>query len=561
MLKQIYIRDFAIITELELDFSTGMTVLTGETGAGKSILIDALGLVLGDRADSDTVRHGAKRAEISASFSIEAMPHITTWLDKHALDEEGECILRRVISANKGSKGYINGRPTPLAIMKELGEMLVDIHGQHQHQSMLKPDIQRISLDDFAKHQQLATDTKNTHRQWKQTRDQLNALRQAARDRDARIELVRYHVDELEQLALGENELKQLEEEQKRLANGGKILTQCNNTLTALYEGEEQDALTVLNQNLSNLESLRDVDARIASVCDMLGEAAIQIQEGCNELRHYVDHLDLDPQRLASTEQRLSSIYDIARKHHIDAEHVPALLSELNDERHQLENADIQLEELQTQLTQLEQKYTEQATRLSKQRSKAAAKLSQSVTEIIHQLGMPHGHFQINLLTRNDTQPEPHPHGLETISFEVAANPGQPPKPLNKVASGGELSRISLAVQVLLSSNQQIPTLIFDEIDTGIGGGVAETVGRQLRTLGNSHQVMCVTHQAQVASLGHQHLHVSKKTDGATTQTQIQLLTPKQQQEEIARMLGGMEITQQTRAHAREMISKAEAID
>ena len=560
MLKQIYIRDFAIITELELDFSTGMTVLTGETGAGKSILIDALGLVLGDRADSDTVRHGAKRAEISALFDIETMPHITAWLDEHELDEEGECILRRVISANKGSKGYINGRPAPLQIMKELGEMLVDIHGQHQHQSMLKPDIQRISLDDFAKHQKLATHTKETYQHWKETRSQLDALRQAARDRDARIELLRYHVDELEQLALGENELKQLEEEHKRLANGSKILSQCTTTLAALYEGEEHDTLTVLNRNLSDLESLREVDPRIAAVCDLLSEAAIQIQEGCSELRHYVDNLDLDPQRLDSTEQRLSSIYDIARKHHIDAEQLPSLLDELSHELDQLKNADVQLEELQKQLAQLAQQYHGQATKLSKQRQTAATKLSKSVTEIIQQLGMPHGQFQISLLARDNEQPEPHPHGLENISFEVAANPGQPPKALNKVASGGELSRISLAVQVLLSSSQQIPTLIFDEVDTGIGGGVAETVGRQLRTLGKSHQVMCVTHQAQVASLGHQHLHVSKKTDGTSTQTKIQLLTPEQQQEEIARMLGGMEITQQTRAHAQEMISKAEAI-
>jgi len=560
VLKQIYIRDFAIITELELDFSTGMTVLTGETGAGKSILIDALGLVLGDRADSDTVRHGAKRAEISALFDIETMPHITAWLDEHELDEEGECILRRVISANKGSKGYINGRPAPLQIMKELGEMLVDIHGQHQHQSMLKPDIQRISLDDFAKHQKLATHTKETYQHWKETRSQLDALRQAARDRDARIELLRYHVDELEQLALGENELKQLEEEHKRLANGSNILSQCTTTLAALYEGEEHDTLTVLNRNLSDLESLREVDPRIAAVCDLLSEAAIQIQEGCNELRHYVDNLDLDPQRLDSTEQRLSSIYDIARKHHIDAEQLPSLLDELSHELDQLKNADVQLEELQKQLAQLAQQYHGQATKLSKQRQTAATKLSKSVTEIIQQLGMPHGQFQINLQARDNKQPEPHPHGLENISFEVAANPGQPPKALNKVASGGELSRISLAVQVLLSSSQQIPTLIFDEVDTGIGGGVAETVGRQLRTLGKSHQVMCVTHQAQVASLGHQHLHVSKKTDGTSTQTKIQLLTPEQQQEEIARMLGGMEITQQTRAHAQEMISKAEAI-
>ncbi len=558
MLNQIHIRDFAIIDKLELDLRAGMTVLTGETGAGKSILVDALGLVLGDRADSDTVRHNAKRAEISASFAVDTMPHILEWLEEHDLDEDGECILRRVISASRGSKGYINGRPVPLQIMKELGEMLVDIHGQHQHQSLLKADVQRISLDDFAGHQPLASEVATLHKSWKSTRNKLDNLRQAARDRDARIELLHYHIDELDALALEENELKTLEEEHKRLANGGTILEQCNNALAALYEGEEQDALSTLTRQLSQLETLRETDPRIATVCDLLSEAAVQIEEGCSELRHYVDKLDLDPQRLQWVEQRLSAIYDIARKHHVDAHQLAPLYDTFNDELAELENADHQLDELQKEVMQLEQRYEVQAAKLSKQRQKAAAKLAKSVTEIIHQLGMPNGLFQIALNVRDEQ--EPHPHGHETIVFEVAANPGQPAKPLSKVASGGELSRISLAIQVLLSSSQHIPTLIFDEVDTGIGGGVAETVGRQLRTLGQRHQVLCVTHLPQVAALGHQHLYVSKNTDGSSTSTQIQQLQKKQRQEEIARMLGGMEITPQTRAHAQEMIDRAAAL-
>ncbi len=559
MLNQIYIRDFAIIDTLALDLNCGMTVLTGETGAGKSILIDALGLVLGDRADSDTVRHGAKRAEISASFDIAAMAHIKKWLDAHDLDEDEECILRRVISANGGSKGYINGRPTPLQRMKELGEMLVDIHGQHQHQSILKAEVQRIALDDFAGHQKLANQVKALYQAWKDNRDKYQALQQAARDRDARLELLHYHVDEWAQLALAEGEHQQLEDEHKRLANAGKILAQCNTTLTALDNEAENDVLSTLNHNLSALEGLRNIDPRIAAVCDLLSEASIQIQEGCGELRHYIDQLNLNPERLQWVEQRLSSLYDIARKHHIDAEQLPQHFDELSAELDKLKSVDNQLDALQKTGFELEQQYQTQANKLSKQRKKTATILAAAVTEIVHQLGMPHGQFQINLTRRENVQP--HPHGLETISFEVAANPGQPAKALNKVASGGELSRISLAIQVLLSSNQHIPTLIFDEVDSGIGGGVAETVGRQLRRLGHSHQVLCVTHLAQVAALGHQHLYVSKKTDGSTTQTHIQPLSNEQRLGEIARMLGGVEITQQTRAHAQEMIKQAKGLD
>ena len=558
MLNQIHIRDFAIIDKLELELKGGMTVLTGETGAGKSILVDALGLVLGDRADSNTVRFGAKRAEISASFNIETMPHITTWLTEHDLDdEEGECILRRVISAGRGSKGYINGRPVPLQAMKELGEMMVDIHGQHQHQSLLKADAQRLALDDYGEHQTLADEVKAIHSAWKETRTNLEQLRLAARDRDARIELLRYHIDELEALALKEGEPNALEEEHKRLANGDAIISQCNAALIALTASDEQDALTILNRHLAQLETLRTTDTRLASICDMLSEAAVQIEEGCSELQQFVDQLDLDPARLQWLEQRLSAIYDIARKHHIDANQLTQLYDAFNNELASLESADNQLDELQKELTQLEQRYELTATKLSKKRHKIATKLAKVVTDTLHQLGMPHGLFQISLNMRNEQSP--HPHGRETVVFEVAANPGQPAKALNKVASGGELSRISLAIQVLLSSSQQIPTLIFDEVDAGIGGGVAETVGRLLRTLGRGHQVLCVTHLPQVAALGHQHLYVSKKSDGSQTHTRIRPLSQQTRREEIARMLGGMEITPQTRAHAQEMIDRAAA--
>ncbi|MFC1749500.1 DNA repair protein RecN [Pseudomonadota bacterium] len=558
MLNQIYIRNFAIIEELELDFQSGMTVLTGETGAGKSIIVDALGLVLGDRAGSDVVRHGEKRAEVSAAFDITQLKTVEAWLKKNDLDDEIDCTLRRVVSAEGRSKAYINGRPAALQLMKELGEMLVDIHGQHQHQSLLKQDIQRQMLDDYASNQKLTTETRTLQQHWKAATDKLEQLRTNARDRDARIDLVRYHLQELESLEPKEDEFKKLEEEQKRLANGGSILERCNNALQALYENDQSSAQSLIDKSASDLDSLKDIDPQLANVCNLLNEASIQIQEASNELRHYVDHLELDPERLNWVEQRLTSLHDHARKHHIEPEGLLELQATFKEELHSLENADVELDTLQKQVEEFSAEYIKTAEKLSKKRQKYSKELSKKVTAIIRELGMPAGEFQITLHSRDKNTL--HQHGLETISYEVASNPGQPAKALNKVASGGELSRISLAIQTLLSDSQQIPTLIFDEVDTGIGGAVAETVGRQLRRLGNSHQVMCVTHLPQVAALGHQHLQVSKAIKDKSTRTQIEELSEKQRQEEIARMLGGMEITPQTRSHAQEMIDRAEAI-
>ena len=556
MLNQIYIRNFAIIEQLELDLRSGMSVMTGETGAGKSILVDALGLVLGDRADSEVVRHGADRAEICAYFDTEKLTTVQAWLKDHDLDSTDECVLRRIISSEGRSRGYINGSPAPLQLMKELGEMLVDIHGQHQHQSLLKADVQRHLLDDYAGNKQLVTQVQAIFQDWKNTSQQLETLRQNAREKDARLELLRFHTRELEALALGDNELQQLDEEQRRLANGGNLLQQCSAALEGLYENDNGNALSLVNQHLAELETLRQYEPQLASICDMLVDASIQIQEGCNELRHYIDRVELDPARLAQVEQRLTSVHDMARKHHAKPEALPELLNSFTNELQQLENVDIELETLERKIEQLTQQFTDTAIRLSQKRSKTASKLAKQVTGIIQQLGMPAGKFNISLTARETTTP--HRHGLENISFEVAANPGQPAKPLAKVASGGELSRISLAIEVLLCNSQQIPTLIFDEVDTGIGGAVAETVGRQLRNLGESHQVLCVTHLPQVAALGHQHFQVSKQTNKKSTQTNIIELSDSARQDEIARMLGGVEITSQTRAHAEEMINRAE---
>lgn len=558
MLNQIHIRNFAIIDTLELDIDAGMTVMTGETGAGKSILVDALGLVLGDRADSDAVRHGAERAEICAYFDTRKLDSAQRWLKDHDLDNEEECVLRRIISAEGRSRGYINGSPVPLQQMKELGEMLVDIHGQHQHQSLLKADVQRQSLDDYAGNKKLALELADICRQWQDNKQKLETLRQNAREKDARLELLRFHTQELEALALGDGELDALDKEHRRLANGGQLMEQCSTALQAIFEAEEGNALTLLNQQLQALEALRQVDGQLANICDTFAEASIQIQEGCNDLRHYIDRLELDPERLNWIDSRLATIHDLARKHHCDPQQLPELLEQFSNELAQLENVDIELDALEHQLASLEKEYTELAKKLSQKRSKAATKLSKEVSAIIQELGMPAGKFCVELNPRESQTP--HRHGQESICFAVSANPGQPTKALTKVASGGELSRISLAIQTLLSNSQKIPTLIFDEVDTGIGGAVAETVGRQLRQLGKNHQVLCVTHLPQVASLGHQHLLVSKKISKNQTETGIQQLSGVAHQEEIARMLGGATITEQSRAHAQEMIDRTETL-
>ncbi|MFZ5593154.1 MAG: DNA repair protein RecN [Pseudomonadota bacterium] len=556
MLTHITIRDFAIVDHLELDLNTGMTVLTGETGAGKSILVDALGLVLGNRADSGVVRHGCERAEIGAAFDAEGMEDVRRWLAEHELDAGGECLLRRSVTAEGRSRGYINGRPVPLQLLQELGEKLVDIHGQHEHQSLLKSDIQLRLLDDYAGHGEHVSGVEKTWRQWKKLSAELEELRRAAHDRDARLELLRYQAGELEALELGEGELTLLDEEHARLANAGRLIHTVETALHNLYESDEGAALTVLDRTLGELEQLRAIDSRLAAACELLNNALIQIGEGANELRHYRESLDLDPERLQWVEQRLDAIHQLARKHRIPPAELPALLARSSEELAAIERSDERLADLQKELETLARRYREQARELGASRARAAHELSERVTAAMRPLGLPHAHFEITLHPLDEERFSPT--GMERAEFLVNTNPGQPLKPLNKVASGGELSRISLAIQVITARSQHIPTLIFDEVDTGIGGGVAESVGRQLRTLGESHQVLCVTHLPQVAALGHHHLHVSKQTKQNSTATRIQVLTKDTRQEEIARMLGGVEITDQTRAHAKEMIARAQ---
>lgn len=554
MLSHLHIRNFALVDSLELDLQHGMTVLSGETGAGKSILLDALGLTLGDRADSTVVRHGADRAEISASFHIKGMNEVAAWLQERELDMEDECLLRRTVNAEGGSKAYINGQPVPLQSLRELGEQLVDIHGQHAHQSLLKREMQRQLLDVYAGHLPLVQQVQQIWRQWQHLQQEYQQLSKQAHERETRMDLLRFQCQELAGLQLLEDELIALEEEHAVLANASRLLEASQQAVDLLYEADEHNISTLLQRCLHSLRELKDIDHRLQSSCDMLDNAAIQIDEAAGELRHYVDALELDPRRLEWVEQRLAAIHNLARKHRIEAAALPTLLQQLQQELDTLEQADSRLAGMEKSIAQVLSTYQQVATQLSNSRQQAATRLTKAVSTEIHRLGMASGRFEVQLRAHEQG---PSPYGNEHVELLVSANPGQPLRPLNKVASGGELSRISLAIQIASANQDGIPTLIFDEVDVGVGGGVAEMVGKLLRQLGEHRQVLCVTHQPQVAAQGHQHWRISKQTDGEITVSSVQVLAEAERVEEIARMSGGVKITEQTLEHARELLRGA----
>jgi len=556
MLTHIHIWNFAIVEKLDLELEAGMTVLTGETGAGKSILLDALGLALGDRADSSVIRHGAEKAEISVTFDTRKATAAEAWLKEHELESAEECIIRRTISANGPSRAFINGKPCPITLLRELGEMLVDLHGQHEHHALLKREVQQQLLDDYADHPALLTAVARAFQQWRSLNKDMQELEKARSERASRLELLRYQVSELEALNLSEGEADELDTEHRRLANARQILESSDRALSRLEENEQASVNALLSQSLSELQSLATMDSDLQSTAELLDNASIQVNEAISELRHYRDNLALDPQRLAEIEERLASITDLSRKHQISPKELPVHFTRLQEELNKLEQADIRAGRLQDDIKQASAEYRSRARKLSQSRQKAAKKLSVQISERMQQLGMEGGRFEITLTGReeNDFSKQ----GMELAEFVVSANPGQPLRPLSKVASGGELSRISLAIQVISADVSLTPTLIFDEVDVGIGGRVAEIVGRQLRELGNHQQVICVTHLPQVAALGQHHLQVCKQADTGSTSSEIQTLSSSQRVDEIARMLGGLRITEQTLNHAREMIEEAQ---
>lgn len=556
MLTQLTVSNYAIAERVELQFGKGMTALTGETGAGKSIVLDALGLAMGDRADAGAVRHGAKRADITATFDVSGIAEARQWLEEHELDDDNECILRRVINKDGRSRAFINGQPCPLTHLKDLGSTLMDIHSQHQHQSLLRKETHRKLLDEFAGVDTLAEQTREAWKAWHKTHQRLTERRQNADEAEARLQLLRYQVEELDRLALEEGEQEQLEKEQEQLSHADAVL-HGSHQATLLCTEDENSAADLLRQALHQLEQLPVEVPALAETIQMLNEAQIQVSEAGDNLRRFVEDYDADPTRLAEVEERLSAIYQMARKHRIGPESLSELHQTLSTELASLDDGEGSVEKLEAELESQLARFNELATRLSEARQQAASNLDQRIAEELAQLSMPAVRF-VTHLSRNRGD-EPAPHGLEDVEFLVSANPGQPARPLAKVASGGELSRISLAIQVVVAQTSTTPTLVFDEVDVGIGGGTAEVVGRLLRSLGNNGQVLCVTHLAQVAAQCHQHLFVSKFTEADATYSKIESLDDNGRVSEVARMLGGVDMTEHTIAHAHEMFTKGQA--
>ncbi len=555
MLTSVSVRNFAIIDQVSLELGAGMTVLTGETGAGKSILVDALGLVLGDRADAAAVRHGAERAEITATFDLADLPEAAAWLGENELDADDECVLRRVVGAEGRSRAWINGAPATLQTLRELGEMLVDIHGQHEHQSLGRAAVQRGLLDARLPDADLATAVRDAWQRWRDAREERDRLRGAARDREQRLDLLRYQFRELEAFAPEAGEAARLETEYSQLANSGRLAEGAGGALELVYEGESGSAQGAVSRAADMLEALLRLDPRLEGPQRLLAEAEIQLSEAAAELRSYLGDLEMDPARLDVVQERLEGLKSLAHKHQVDPDELPARRSALEQEIEELEQAEVRLGRADAQVAAAEKSYRQAAGVLSKARSAAAGKFSEQVTALMQQLGMPGGRFLVAV--EHDPDGACQPQGLDEIEFRVTANPGQPPAPVARVASGGELSRISLAIQVAAKTARPIPVMVFDEVDSGVGGGVAEIVGRRLAELGARAQVLCVTHLPQVASQAQHHLRVAKLTDGETTRTTLKPLTEAEKVEELARMLGGVEITGTTRAHAREMRKRA----
>ncbi|MCC2680984.1 MAG: replication and repair protein RecN [Nitrosospira multiformis] len=561
MLKFLGIRDFVIVDRIDLEFSPGFTVLTGETGAGKSILIDALSLVLGERSDASAVRNGCERAEISAEFEVADLPDVIAWLHENGFEnpeEEGVCLLRRLVDAGGRSRSFINGNSATLQQLRAIGENLVDIQGQHVHQSMLRSEVQRELLDSYAGSKPLARQVAEAYRRWQTARQQREAWEQNAAAFARELEELEWQVNELSTLNFSNDEWESLQAEHSRLSNAASLLATAQAGLEALSEGEFA-VLSQINSVISRLHQMVDYDQTLKAVLDLLEPGQIQLQEAVYELGRYQQRLELDPQRLSEVEERLAEIHTAARKYRVTPEELPELLKGFT-ERLQALGHKGDGESLAREEAVASSEYSELAKKLTIERSTAASTLSQQVTAAMQTLAMAGGEFSAALLPLEQGTL----HGLEQIEFQVAAHKTLPLRPLAKVASGGELSRIGLAISVITAKLGTVPTLIFDEVDVGIGGRVAEIVGTLLKRLGRERQVLCITHLAQVASAGDNQWRVSKSADSASggkVTSRIVALDRQERVEEIARMLGGTKITDTTRSHAAEMLLSAGEAD
>ncbi len=553
MLTALTVRDLAVVKSLDLEFFPGFTVLTGETGAGKSILLTALGLALGERAVPDIVRNGAKKAEIILEFDLSGASEVRQWLQDNDLDGGETCLIRRTVAVQGRSRAFLNDRPVSLQTLQDLARQLVEIHGQHAHLQLLQPGAQRRLLDNHAQAENLVTQVSHCHQQWREACQALEQLRQSTTDQALREEFLRFQIQEMEEAGIETVEYDSLVEDHTRLANLDKILTSAQAQLHRLHDAEASVESQVAIA-ARDIETLAELAPEFTEVSDLLRQAQVQLEEAGHSLRRLLDNLESDPAEMARLESQLSTLHDLARKHHVQPEELPLALARMREELHHITHQDEMIGQLEQRCRQLLDQYLEMARRLSEQRRKHAPVLADRITELMRELGMPHGQFVIDL---NTVEEEPRADGLDRIEFLVTTNPGQPPRPLAKVASGGELSRLSLAIQVACGEKKPVPTLIFDEVDTGIGGSVAAIVGQRLRELGQNRQVLCVTHLPQVAAQAHHHIKVSKTSAESGSETQVEPLAPSARQREIARMLGGVKMTEQTLAHAREMLQWA----
>jgi len=553
MLTHLQLKDFAIVDAVELELSAGLTALTGETGAGKSILVDAVMAVIGGRAGPDVVRHGTERAEISATFDLTGNTDAIHWLAEQSIEHDGEVNLRRVIGRDGRSRLYVNGQTLPLGVVRELGERLIDIHGQSEFLSLLRRDSQRVLLDEFGGTGELLRPLGALVSEWREVTATLEELTTRAHDRAARLDLLRYQVQELDQLALSAGDVASLLEEATRLSHSGKLAEGARLALDLLYEGADADAHTLASRAAAALRAALAYDPRLAAPAALLDEALIALKEAGLSLSDYLDSLEIDPRRQEEVERRLATVEELARKHRVVPEELPGVHVRLREELAALEGTGQSAEELQSRAKALLDRYQAAARKLTKARERAGKALGEAVTTRMRGLGMPGGSFSVTV-----TQPEgldPRAQGNDEVEFLVSANPGQPQKPVAKVASGGELSRISLSVQVASVAGRRGPAcMIFDEVDAGVGGAVAEMVGRELHALAERGQVLCVTHLPQVASQADHQVRVAKLTDGRTSRTALTLLKGPERVEELARMLGGVEITDSARRHAKEML-------
>lgn len=552
MLTHLAIRNFAIVSSVEMELTGGMTTITGETGAGKSIALDALGLCLGERAEASMVRPGCEKAELIATFSVEHKPKARQWLQDNELLSEDECILRRVISSEGRSRAFINGRPVPLTQLRQLGEMLVHIYGQHAHLELLKHEQQRDILDRFGQLFAVRDQVRQAYRHWQRLQKELTTHQQQRAQQQDKQQLLAYQVAELDEFALAEDEYEQLVERHNLLANAQQLMQDSQHALQLLTDAEPVNCQTLLQQVRHQLADMQDLAPSLQSALEMLESAAIQVDEASNELQHFSDNLELDPEQLVSVEQRMESALDLARKHQVRPEalyqHHQQLLAELAA----MTDAEQDEAALVAAVAEAEQDYLLWAKKLSGRRQQAGKRLARELTREIRQLNLPHAQCDIQLTEQNAAA-----EGIDKVELLLCTNPGQPLEEVAKVASGGELSRIGLALQVLSAVKGESPSLVFDEVDVGISGPTAAVVGRMLRQLGEHTQLLCVTHLPQVAGYGHHQWFVDKSVSGRTTETHVAHLDREARVRELARLLGGDKVTDNTLANAQELLFQA----